>query len=244
MDVSKLQRDPEFIATVLKEVGNQLYVTEECSIHIPVRFSERGLASIGSDTYVIGIFPIICGDKYSVIMVDALMRIEPAEVNRVVIHDTEYFEFVFPAGTPIVANLDLAQVDTLTYRIYDEIIAKARVPWYLTYFDLASLFDTAQEYAGADIGQNKEVTELLVSIIARNDKNRVEYYRTTVSDKESFLTTPPLYAPLKNVSLSATNAVSKLGGGHFREGTVSTIVSPSERVEPIEALLFQTTQNG
>lgn len=244
MDVSKLNRDPEFIATILKEVGNELYVTEECSIHIPVRFSERGLASIGSDTYVIGIFPIICGDKYSVIMVDALMRIEPAEVNRINVNDTEYFEFVFPAGTALVANIELAQVDTLTYRIYDEIIAKARVPWYLTYFDLASLFDTAQEYAGAGIGQNKEVTELLISIIARDSASRTEYYRRVVTDTKTLTLNPPLYAPLKNVSLSATNAVSKLGGGHYRDGTISAIVSPSERVEPIEALLFQTTQNG
>ncbi len=240
MDIRKLTRDPAYIATVLHEVGDELIVSEDCSIHIPVRFSERGLASIGADTYVIGILPIICGDKYSIILVDALLRIEPAEVNRVNIEDVEYFEFVIPAGNALTPNLSLAMVDTLTYRIYDEIVAKARVPWYLGYFDLAKLFETAREYAGANIGYDKEVIELLVSICARDEKRRTAYYRSLVTSEEDLRINPPLYAPLKDVSLSATNAVSKLGGGHFRDGTVSAIVSPSERPEPLEALLFQT----
>lgn len=239
MDPRKLIRDPEKVATLLKEVGDTLYPLEECRIHIPVRFAERGLASIGAETYVIGILPLIFGNVYSIMMVDSLIRIEPTEVNRVTVEDNEYYEFVFAPGSEMIPNLNLAMVDTVTYRIYDEIIAKARVPWYLNYFDLAKIFDTAPEYAGANIGRNKEVTELLISIVARDQKRRTEYYRRTVKDNSTLISNPPLYAPLKDVSLSATNAVSKLGGGRFRDGTVSAIASPSERVERIEQLLFQ-----
>lgn len=239
MDIRKLVRSPEKVGELLQEMDGALYPLEECRIHIPVRFAERGLASIGAETYVIGILPLIFGGFYSIIMVDALIRIEPSEVNRITIEDTEYYEFVFAPGSEMIPNLNLAMVDTLTYRIYDEIIAKARVPWYLNYFDLAKIFDTAPAYAGANIGQNKEVTELLISIVARDQKKRTEYYRRTATDPLVLEDYPPLYAPLKDVSLSATNAVTKLGGGHFRDGTVSAIVSPSERAEPLEQLLFQ-----
>lgn len=239
MDIRQLVRNTEKVGECLQEMDGALYPTEECRIHIPVRFAERGLASIGAETYVIGILPLIIGGFYSIIMVDALIRIEPSEVNRITVEDTEYYEFVFAPGSEMIPNLNLAMVDTLTYRIYDEIIAKARVPWYLNYFDLAKIFDTAPAFAGANIGRNKEVTELLISIVARDQRRRTEYYRRTIDNPTILEEYPPLYAPLKDVSLSATNAVAKLGGGHFRDGTVSAIVSPSERAEPLEVLLFQ-----
>lgn len=239
MDIRRLIRSPEKVGELLQEMDGALYPLEECRIHIPVRFAERGLASIGAETYVIGILPLIFGEFYSIIMVDALIRIEPTEVNRVTIEETEYYEFVFAPGSEMIPNLNLAMVDTVTYRIYDEIIAKARVPWYLNYFDLAKIFDTAPAYAGANIGRNKEVTELLISIVARDQRRRTDYYRRVIHGPTELESNPPVYASLNDVSLSATNAVAKLGGGHFRDGTVSALVSPSERPEPLEQLLFQ-----
>lgn len=240
MDISKLVRNPAAVSETLHELDdNSLVTAKGCRIYIPARFAERGLAFLGAETYVIGIFAIVVENVYSIMMVNAMIRIDPSEINTVGIGDDEYLEFVFYPGSQVIPNLDLAKTDTLTYKIYDEIIAKARVPWYLSYFDLAHIFDTAREHAGANIGANREVTELLVSVSARNDVNRVQYYRQVISDDEYLQRSPPMYAPLKDVSLSATNAINKLGGGYFRVGTVSAIVNPSERVERIEEILLQ-----
>lgn len=240
MDISKLVRNPAAVSETLHELDdNSLVTAKGCRIYIPARFAERGLAFLGAETYVIGIFAIVVENVYSIMMVNAMIRIDPSEINTVGIGDDEYLEFVFYPGSQVIPNLDLAKTDTLTYKIYDEIIAKARVPWYLSYFDLAHIFDTAREHAGANIGANREVTELLVSVSARNDVNRVQYYRQVISDDEYLQRSPPMYAPLKDVSLMATNAINKLGGGYFRVGTVSAIVNPSERVERIEEILLQ-----
>lgn len=240
MDISKLVRNPAAVSETLHELDdNSLITAKGCRIYIPARFAERGLAFLGAETYVIGIFAIVVENVYSIMMVNAMIRIDPSEINTVGIGDDEYLEFVFYPGSQVITNLGLVKTDTLTYKIYDEIIAKARVPWYLSYFDLAHIFDTAREHAGANIGANREVTELLVSVSARNDVNRVQYYRQVISDDEYLQRSPPMYAPLKDVSLSATNAINKLGGGYFRVGTVSAIVNPSERVERIEEILLQ-----
>ncbi len=240
MDISKLVRNPAAVSETLHELDdNSLVTAKGCRIYIPARFAERGLAFLGAETYVIGIFAIVVENVYSIMMVNAMIRIDPSEINTVGIGDDEYLEFVFYPGSQVITNLGLVKTDTLTYKIYDEIIAKARVPWYLSYFDLAHIFDTAREHAGANIGANREVTELLVSVSARNDVNRVQYYRQVISDDEYLQRSPPMYAPLKDVSLSATNAINKLGGGYFRVGTVSAIVNPSERVERIEEILLQ-----
>lgn len=240
MDISKLVRNPAAVSETLHELDdNSLVTAKGCRIYIPARFAERGLAFLGAETYVIGIFAIVVENVYSIMMVNAMIRIDPSEINTVGIGDDEYLEFVFYPGSQVIPNLDLAKTDTLTYKIYDEIIAKARVPWYLSYYDLAHIFDTAREHAGANIGANREVTELLVSVSARNDVNRVQYYRQVLSEDSYLQRSPPVYAPLKDVSLSATNAINKLGGGYFRVGTVSAIVNPSERVERIEEILLQ-----
>lgn len=239
MDISKLVRDADSVLSGLHEMeDNSLVCSKDCRIYVPSRFAERGLASLGADTYIVGICATVMEDKYSIMMVNAMMRIEPSEINRVMVGEDEYLEFFFAAGSVVISNLNLAKVDTLTYKIYDEIIAKARVPWYLTYSDLAMIFDTAGEHAGANIGNNKEVTELLISIIARNDALRTQYYRQIVAGDEDLKSNPPYYASLKDVTLSATNAVNKLGGGYFRDGTISAINSPTTRVERLEEILL------
>lgn len=244
MDTSKLVRNPAGVLATLHEISDELLLVDSlvtsagCKIYVPSRFAERGLAVLGAETYIVGICAIVVGDQYGIMMVNAMIRIDPAENNRVIVNGDEYIEFVFYPGSVVIPNLKLAKTDTLTYKIYDEIIAKARVPWYLTYFDLAKIFDTARQHAGANIGGNKEVTELLISLSARNPKKRTEYYRQIIKDENDIHKLPPYYASLKDVSLSATNAVNKLGGGYFRNGTVSAINSPSERTERLEEILF------
>lgn len=239
MDIRKLVREPARVLAHLHEMeDNSLVASKECRIYVPSRFSERGLASLGADTYIVGICAFVIDGYYSIMMVNAMMRIDPSEINRVMVGEDEYLEFVFYAGSTVITNLNLAKTDTLTYKIYDEIIAKARVPWYLSYFDLAAIFDTAREHAGANIGNNKEVTELLVSIIARSNDKRTTYYRQVIDGDDSLVSNPPYYASLKDVTLAATNAVNKLGGGYFRDGMISAINSPSERVERLEEILL------
>lgn len=239
MDISKLVRNPKSVLATLHDMPDDTLVTSKgCKIYVPSRFAERGLASLGAETYIIGICAIVVGDQYGIMLVNAMLRLDPAEINRVMVGEDEYLEFVFYPGSVVIPNLKLAKTDTLTYKIYDEIIAKARVPWYLNYFDLAKIFDTARYHAGANIGGNKEVTELLISISARNPKNRTQYYRQVIESENDIVSNPPYYASLKDVTLSATNAVNKLGGGYYRNGTVSAINSPSERTERLEEILF------
>jgi hypothetical protein len=239
MDTRKLVRNQAGVLATLHDMEDDSLVTSKgCKIYVPTRFAERGLAFLGAETYIIGVCAIVAEDQYATLMVHAMIRIDPAEINRVMVQGDEYLEFVFYPGSVVIPNLNLAQTDTLSYKIYDEIVAKARVPWYITYFDLARIFDTAQMHAGANIGSNKELTELLISIIARNAHNRREYFRQTLDTEMDAINNPPYYASLKDVTLTATNTLHKFGGSYFRNGTVSAINSPSERPERLEELLF------
>lgn len=239
MDIKQLIRDPQRVKANLKELPDESLVSlRGCKIYIPVRFTERQLASVSVETHIVGIYAMTVDDKYyAVSLVNAMVRIDPAVTNKVMVNGDEYFEFVFTPGAVVIPSVQLVKTGTLVYRIYDEFFAKGRVPWYLGYSELAKVFDTAQYHAGTKIGTDHEVTELLVSMIARNPEDRTQYYRQTVKDVADEQARPPAFIPLKSVAYSATNTTNKLAGSYMQDGVVSALVSPSERVERIEELL-------
>lgn len=239
MDITKLIRNAPKVHACLKELDDgRLVTTKGCKIVIPSRFAERGLAEIGIESHIVGVYAIIVEDQYyGVSMVNAMHRIEPTSTVKIMIEDEEYYEFTFDSGATVFSSVKLVKTDTLVYKIYDEIIAKGRVPWYLGYIELGKIFDTAKYHAGANIGTNHEVTELIVSMIARNPKNRHQYYRQVVKSMEEIQRNPPAFIPLRSVTYAATNTTNKLAGSYFSEGMVSALVSPADRVERIEDIL-------
>lgn len=239
MDVSQLIRDASRIHECLTEMPDgRLCTSKEVKIHIPSRFAERDLAYVGTETYILGIYAIIVEDKYyGVSLVNAMMGIDPAETNRIKVGEDEYFEFVFPPGSTVVKDVNLVKTDTLTYMVYDEMLSGGRIPWYMGYEELGKIFDTAKYHAGANVGSNQEVTQLIASIVARDPKDRTKYYRATIKDMDDLKKNPPVYVPLKSVDYSATNTTTKLGGSYMSVGIVSALNDPSDRVERVESLL-------
>lgn len=239
IDASKLKRNADAVHAVLRELpGNKLVTTKGCTIVIPARFAEKGLATIGIETQIIGIYAIIAPDgSYGVSMVNAMMKITPTSTNVVKYGDDEYYEFYFEPGSTVCPDLMLLKVDTLVFTIYDEIIAKGRVPWYLRYDDLAHLFDSAQYHAGAKIGENREITELIVSMISRDPRDRTKYYRQTVKALDDLQKRPPSFIPLRSVVYNATNTHTKIMGSYLKDGVVSALNNPSDRTERLEDLL-------
>lgn len=237
----KFIRNPQVVTDNLREISDGRLVTVNgCKIYIPARFLEKNLAQISPEKYICGICAIVVDDlHYGVLSVNSMIGIEPSSTNHVQFDGDEYFEFVFDKGAVVINNLNLVRTDTLTYRIYDEFISNGRVPWYMDYEDMARLFETALDYAGANVGRQHEITEMIVSLIARNEKDRSKYYRQTVKSKEDLATDPPVFIPLKSGPYSATNTTNKLAGNYFEEGVRSAIISPSTRVENIENLLRQ-----
>lgn len=239
MDISKLKRDPERVRANLKMTQGRTVVTSKlCRIYIPALFAEKQLASIGSEVYILGIFALVMDDGYySVSLTNAMMRIDPATINTVLVDDEQYYEFVFEPGDTVIANTDLVESKTLPYHINETIIARGKVPWYLNYEDVGSLFDSARKYAGVDLGPNDAVLEMIASAIARSPNDPKVYYRQFVKSKEDLKKNPPRFIAFKSISYGATNTTAKLMGSYFETSMNSALVNPSERLEDMEELL-------
>lgn len=239
MNPKELVRDAERVHACLQELPDgSLVALKQLKIYIPARFAERSLAEIGVDNYIVGIFAIVTEDNfYGVSLANARIKIDPTSTLIVKVKGIDYLEFMFEPGSKVITSVNLVKDDILVYQIYDEIISKGRIPWYCSYEDLGHIFDSAIHHAGANIGENPEVTELLISIIARNPEDKTQYYRSILQTEDDLKSKPPAFIALRSVNFAATNTTDKLAGSYFNVGVVSALNSPSERTERIETLL-------
>lgn len=235
--MESLRRDAASVIPKLKQrEDGAVYTTVPCRIQIPQRYLERHLASIGSEVYILGFFAIIMDDVYAVNTTAAMMRITPSSTETIDVNGTAYVEFHFEKGDRVFYTTELVKNDTLTYYIYDELVAKGRVPWYFNYFDLAKLFNTAELHAGINLG-NRAIIDLIVSTIARSSKDKTILYKHVLSKPSDVETNPPEIVPFRSVIWNTSDTTSKLIGAYFSDAVTSALVNPSDRVERIEELL-------
>lgn len=236
--MAQLIRDAAAVNAQLLDQDDGAVVTRRaCRIQVPERYLDRHLASIGAEVYILGIFALIMDDgHYAVNLTNALMRITPASTDTVEVEGTNYLEFSFEPGDVVFASTDLVKDDEVTYYIYDEHIAKGRIPWYLNYFDLANLFSTAKLHAGINLG-NPAVLQLITSTIARDPDDIMRLYRHRITKIEEVKTIPPKTVPFRSVIYNTSDTTSKLIGAYFGDSVTSALVHPSERTERIESLL-------
>lgn len=239
MDWTRWQREPSKVHQALSVQKDGSIVTAKgCKIYIPERFVEKQLAEIGAETYIVGIFAIVVDDKYyGVSTTNAMMRVCPTTISTVKFDQDSYLEFTFDPGSVVVATTSLIKSDTLVYYIFDEFIAKGRIPWYISYEDLAKLFDSADRHAGVSLGHNHTILEMFAAAIARSPSSRSRYYRHEVSSQDDPITRPPTIIALRAITYGATNTTAKLMGSHWGDGLTSALVNPSEKQERIEDIL-------
>lgn len=236
-DPNNLVRSPEKVKSTLIEDGDQLITKTGCKIYIPTRWTDKHLAIVGKETRVISVFPIVIDDKYySVSSAVASMPLTPSRTSIVTIGEEECYEFLFDKGAVICPNINLVRVSTMAYYLYDEIIAKAHVPWFLDYADVLRLLYTARMHADIVLAANNVPMELLGATIARQSKDVTKYYRHVAVNDKVMMVNKPSYVPLGNVLVGATNTTAKLMGNYLDDGITSALINPTTQIDPVETL--------
>ena len=205
-----------------------------CKIQIPARYLAKGLAEIGADIYIYGIYALILDTgEYAVSSMMGMFRTIPDSSTIITIDEVPYYEFSYSAGSILVDNINIVIKDTLVFNVFEEFIFRGNVPWFLNYEDMAKIFDTANEYSGSKVAANDVIIEMVISMISRKHKDRSKLFRLTVTDKKHV----PDYVPLMSVFYSVSNTLSKLSGSYFNDGVISAIVNPSQSTSRIEQIL-------
>lgn len=240
MDVTQLRRNAAAVKAVIAETEDgRLVVTKACNLYTPARFVEKGLAHIGNETYVVGIYGLVIEEtgEYAVSLANAMMGIDPSWSNIVNIEGSDYIEFHFEPGQTLCTNVNLIKNDILVYHIYNEIIAKGHIPWYMNYLDMGKLFDSALYHGGLNLRASPATLQMIAAVISRDIQDRTKYYRQTVTSLDQAIRVRPAFIPFRNIAYGATSTTAKLIGAYFEEGLTSALINPSTRLEKVESLL-------
>jgi hypothetical protein len=235
MDIKSLTRDAAVVKKALKQVDQTIVAAQDCKIYVPTRFAERKLAVISNEIRIVGIYAIVVGNNYGVSSACAMMQITPGSTSIVTVEGDDYYEFTFFKGAVVCPNCNLVKEDTLVYNIYDEVIAKGHIPWYLSYIDIGKIFTTSSYHGGLSLGPTNIPIEILAASTARTKEDRTIYYRHSIDNLEGKDNSVKI--PFRNVIYGATNATARLTGAYFDDGLTSALVNPSESTEGVETLL-------
>lgn len=236
MDYSHLVRNPGKVHAALSpQADDTVLAVRTVKVYIPDRYTEKRLATISSEVQTLAIFAMVVDDKYYAVSVTAsMLRLKPSAIATVKIDGDSYLELTFEPGSVVIPDMKVIRLDTLPFRIFDEFIAKGRIPWFMSYEDVARLMDTAGSHANVNFNPYNVIMEMFAAAIARDPKDRTKYWRHVIGKPGA---TDPSYVAFRSITYGATNTTSRLMGSYFAEGLNSALVNPSTSNEAIEDIL-------
>lgn len=239
MDHSIWKRDASKVKPALvTQPDGSVLTTKSLKIYIPERYVEKGLAEIGSEIFIVGIYAMVVEDKYyAVSRINAMMRIKPTTIATVKMDGTSFLEFYFEPGSVVIATTSLIKADTLVYNIFNYFISNGAIPWFLGYEDVATLFESADHHAGVRLARSHTILEMFAAAITRDPEQRTTYIRHTLDDTSKKEDVPVAFVAMRNISLGPTNTTARLQGSYWADGLTSALANPATKRERMEQLL-------
>lgn len=230
-----LKHNPEAIKNCFRVKGNSTIATDDLLILFPERYVNKELAILEESVKVVGIYAIIDSQgNYASNITPIYQDIEVAMIDDVMCDDGRvYKELTIEKDSVFIANNDLIVSDNLIGDIYDELLIKGNVPWYLGYDILPRVFSETRKYCGNRIGDDRMVFEILTSAIARGE-DKTEYYRHSKNvgvGKVNWL-------PLNNIYYYK-NTGAKLVGAYYGYGVSSAIINKESASTSLEQSLLE-----
>lgn len=236
MDFRKLTRDADKVKAQLRELPDASVVTlHGCKIYVPARYVEQGLAFIGNENYIFGMYAMVVGDTYyAVSNACTLLHIHPSGTGTVRCDEVDYYEFSFDPGTTVFTTVNVVKDDVLPYKMYKEFVEMGKVPCYFDYVDCANMFTSVPHYCGVDLGANEAIVSAIGSSICKNPKDLTQPYALILKNIADRHRQPFTIVPFRDVQFGATNTTAKIMGSYSDQALTSALVNPSQRSEGIE----------
>lgn len=240
IDIAKLVRKQSIITELLAENGDALIAKQKCAIIVPFRFLQAGLLEMGNRIIIATIYPIVnTKGEYAVSNYCTSMEITCKDIRTTRHNGKDHYVFVFEKGEVICPNINLVKDDNFSYLIYDEIIQKAKAPWFMSYKDIGLVMDTSKEMSGVNLADTNAIFELIVAHLSRSKEDIGKFYRENIDNLDEItLQKVPLQSiSLNSVTYANVNKMTKLMGGYVEDGLTSALVEEKSAESGLELLL-------
>lgn len=239
MKASDFIRDPHAVRSLLTTLPDKRVVAKkELSIHIPTRFIDLGMATLGVSNSTLGFIALVSADKrYGVMRIPSIVRLGPARISRAMIDNRDYTILSYGVGEVVFEATGCVKTSKMVYYIFDELFMNGNVPWYIQYDDMVCAFSGAQRFAGTRVASNQVAVSILASHLARNPENKTLFYRHLIRDRKDLNKLPVTYIGLGNVQYAPTTTMYRLAGSYMEDAMVTALNNPSDRSDGVEKVL-------
>lgn len=179
----------------------------------------------------LGIFTIEIGDKTAGFCIPGMLTMCPSSTEYVIHDGIECVKCTFEKGDVFIDSDDFVRESNIAYVMFTECLEKANIPKFMSYDDLATLFDMISRYTGFNAGVNHAGFEMLYAYLTRSANNLGVQYRYTDMKQ------PPYYMKLKDVPHVAQSTTTKLLGAYLTDSMTVSMVNASDDVSDVEELL-------
>lgn len=214
------------------KTGSMIFQGKELLIKIPKRYETYDYLTVGNAVDTLGIFDMeFDGKEAAALLVLAMVEIVPTEVYEEEIEGATYVILKLEKGATFLTTTEVIQNSSIAYNVFVEFIAYGKIPYFLTYEALSTLFDTAKKMTGSNLDVAHSIFEMICAHLARDPDDVMKFYRHTLMRKD------PMFIQLRSVSAGPESTAAKLIGSYFSDGLNSALVNESERHNHIEDLL-------
>ena len=199
------------------------FIGDKLECFIPLRYQNENYLIIEDKVQALGIFTIRVNDSImGGLQLPAVIQIDPSETYEQTIDGERYFTCVLTKGRMIMCSLSVMQIDKLPYFIWREFLSLGHFPSYITYRNVSTLFDDMGEVAGAPMGANHVIIELVLAHLFRDKDDLNIKYRNTD------MTKPPAHVTLRDVSYGPSTTHARIFGSFSDTGRNAALLNQTD----------------
>ncbi len=216
-----------------KEGSKWIFTGKKLEIFIPQFYNDRGLMTISETVTTIGIFQIRINDAlFANFMLLANINISFVSINQVSEDGFDYTVLSLESGSAFINNTSVVKDGNLIYSVFVAFLSLGRIPPFISYEAINSLFDNDAKLCGVDLKVNHTIFEMIYAHLYRDKADPYLFYRLTR------MIDPPIIVPIRQISHAPQSVTARIVGSYLTEGITASLVDDTERVpSKVENLL-------
>ena len=212
-----------------------VFTGKKLQIWIPAIYEERDLLTLGDTATSLGIFQLRINDTLSCdMMILAKVNMDFVTDTRVIEDDYQYIVLDLKAGSVFIRNTDIVKNSNLAYGVFMTFIALGKIPPFINYNMINSLFDNDKKCCGISLNVNHAIFEMIYAQMYRDSSDAYMFYRHTDMRKA------PRVVPIHQISHGPQSTSAKIIGSYMKEGIVASLVDDSEHSPSVVENLFRS----
>lgn len=208
------------------------FVGTSLEIFIPSRYQVHNLLNLADTVTTLAVFDMVIDDRYQAgLLMLTTVEMEPDDVSTLMIGEQQYVKLTLSNGCKFIRDTERIADSSIVYSFWMEAVARGKLPYFIGYETLATLFDQAKSMCDQDINVDHVVFEVLYSHLARDPDNLTVQYRHTDMRQ------PYKFIDLRNVGYATTSTASRMMGSYFANALNSSLLQVTEHHSDFEDLL-------